>query len=738
MTLKHARIIQRDLVYVMGLSPTLAREEALRRNELFGRFGTITLLFVNRVHHFNTNAPGGPSMSAYIQFSKETDAAYAARTMNGEIMDGREIRCAISATKYCEAFTESPSGNGPSFCDNPECLYRHELAPESDVLTREEMMNSQLGPPPPPHLFRSANRNNSTSGKNVRTVMGVQSSASRSIQNANPRNSTSAVPIHSSSTGSPPGQQNGGISAHAGRSPSHSPTSEGPSYAESGSSTVYSPKLRDPSVSAWGSPPIASMVSRMPKATTSPKTHSPEYFAGATTASWNPDPPKVKQYPPGYVDPFEEEKSVRKSQPGQTTSVSSLSSPTKQSQESAATHQEAAAVPHAAAASNAQNGTISAPLTTNTPPGFTAKPVAPPPGFSGPNRAVSAVTSAVDGQPPALGPVSMPPGFAVRPASNLPPGFENVQRTAAHVLAEHQASRSSHTQAPRSFSVLESGPRDVSAELREIMKDLKGSLGLSDDYAHPALSTMSQSVSARVAAPAAAAAPMSYPADGDAASLYNYSDRSYSRFGFAREAAVLDSRAVESSAYYGNNGGYGVMQMNYVQPITSEIPVRQTPPAAAQGSMASESSFLEMFTKGRNYQDIMINHEMKPINRSFPVQLSSSPEGATGLKMLSSTDLESSAMSSYSASHDQSKLMPNGNIYAFPGQNTAFEPGFANQYPQYSPSASNSANMMNGNLTGPADPSYSEQASGPNAHHYDISAFSSKPAPSNPAFVPWR
>lgn len=103
-TFKHVRVVQRNLVYVIGLSLSLAREEALKRTQMFGRFGRINRVLVNRGHPYNADAPGGPSIAAYILFARDTDASTAARVMNGEVFDGRELRCAIATTKYCDAF----------------------------------------------------------------------------------------------------------------------------------------------------------------------------------------------------------------------------------------------------------------------------------------------------------------------------------------------------------------------------------------------------------------------------------------------------------------------------------------------------------------------------------------------------------------------------------------------------------------------------------------------------------
>ncbi|KAJ8906690.1 hypothetical protein NDN08_003180 [Rhodosorus marinus] len=170
MNLKHARIVQRNMVYVIGLSLNLAREETLRRNEIFGRFGRILFVLVNRTTAYNPDAPGGPSLSAYVQFARDSDASQAVRSLNGDVFDGRELQLAIATTKYCDAFVRA---GVPMFCGNMSCLHRHEPAPPEDVLTREEVLSNQLGPPPPQNLFQSVGRERGIQGAIQPAVQGV-------------------------------------------------------------------------------------------------------------------------------------------------------------------------------------------------------------------------------------------------------------------------------------------------------------------------------------------------------------------------------------------------------------------------------------------------------------------------------------------------------------------------------------------------------------------------------------
>ena len=46
--LKHMRVVQRNLVYVIGLAPSVARESLLEKPDYFGQYGRIVKLVVNK------------------------------------------------------------------------------------------------------------------------------------------------------------------------------------------------------------------------------------------------------------------------------------------------------------------------------------------------------------------------------------------------------------------------------------------------------------------------------------------------------------------------------------------------------------------------------------------------------------------------------------------------------------------------------------------------------------------
>lgn len=69
------RVIQRNLVYVIGLAPEISHESELVKDEYFGQYGYITKVIVNKDKPFHPKSPNGPTYSAYITYSNDKEAS---------------------------------------------------------------------------------------------------------------------------------------------------------------------------------------------------------------------------------------------------------------------------------------------------------------------------------------------------------------------------------------------------------------------------------------------------------------------------------------------------------------------------------------------------------------------------------------------------------------------------------------------------------------------------------------
>ena len=156
--LQNVRVIQRNLVYVVGLSSRCCKEEVLRKSEFFGKYGDILKLQVSINKQGSSSYAGRDAEntgSAYVTFYEETDAMKCIQHIDGTPLDGRILRACFGTTKYCNSFLKYLP------CNNPDCLYLHDIGEDNDSFTKEEML-AHYGTKH--QSFQEATRAASTSG----------------------------------------------------------------------------------------------------------------------------------------------------------------------------------------------------------------------------------------------------------------------------------------------------------------------------------------------------------------------------------------------------------------------------------------------------------------------------------------------------------------------------------------------------------------------------------------------
>ncbi|KAK3349362.1 RNA recognition domain-containing protein [Lasiosphaeria hispida] len=150
------RVVQKNLVYVTGLTPTVREDEllrTLRRPEFFGQYGNIQKISIsNRKSSDGQNQ----SLGIYVTFERKEDAAKCIQAVNGSQNGDRVLRAQLGTTKYCSAWLRHEQ------CTNRQCMFLHELGDEEDSYTRQDLssMNSisTQRPLANPGASRSASR----------------------------------------------------------------------------------------------------------------------------------------------------------------------------------------------------------------------------------------------------------------------------------------------------------------------------------------------------------------------------------------------------------------------------------------------------------------------------------------------------------------------------------------------------------------------------------------------------
>jgi CCR4-NOT transcription complex subunit 4 len=120
--------MQKNIVYVINLSPQIAREEVLVRFEYFGQYGKIVSVTINNEHAYNSDQ--GQCYSAYITYSQPHEAALAILALDQSVRENRLMRASFGRTKYCKYFLKQAQ------CQNRECPYMHEMC-----LNQAELVN---------------------------------------------------------------------------------------------------------------------------------------------------------------------------------------------------------------------------------------------------------------------------------------------------------------------------------------------------------------------------------------------------------------------------------------------------------------------------------------------------------------------------------------------------------------------------------------------------------------------
>ncbi|VDK47627.1 unnamed protein product [Anisakis simplex] len=125
------RVLQKNLVYVVGLSTRVADPEILKRPEYFGKYGRILKVAVGSFA--SSNGPQSASCTAYVTYAKYEDALRAIQSVNNAQLDGRIVKASLGTTKYCSSFLRSQP------CHKPECMYLHDVADNEVSFTKDDM-----------------------------------------------------------------------------------------------------------------------------------------------------------------------------------------------------------------------------------------------------------------------------------------------------------------------------------------------------------------------------------------------------------------------------------------------------------------------------------------------------------------------------------------------------------------------------------------------------------------------
>ncbi|KAH9063799.1 hypothetical protein EDB83DRAFT_2223891 [Lactarius deliciosus] len=138
--LANVRVVQRNVVYVVGIGPRFAKEElisTLRSNDYFGQYGRISKIIIVKRTPPGTQVP---VVGLYITYHRKEDAARCIAAVDGSASPGggNEImRASYGTTKYCMSFLRGVN------CPDHNCMNLHEWGDEKDCFTKEDLTTLQ-------------------------------------------------------------------------------------------------------------------------------------------------------------------------------------------------------------------------------------------------------------------------------------------------------------------------------------------------------------------------------------------------------------------------------------------------------------------------------------------------------------------------------------------------------------------------------------------------------------------
>ncbi|KAF7950093.1 hypothetical protein EAE96_007393 [Botrytis aclada] len=126
------RVVQKNLVYVNGLSPSIREDEllqTLRGEKYFGQYGKILKIVVSK----SKQNDSGQNFGVYVTFASKLDAERCITAVNGSTNGDRVLRAQLGTTKYCSAYLRNES------CTNKNCMFLHEPGDNDDSYSRQDL-----------------------------------------------------------------------------------------------------------------------------------------------------------------------------------------------------------------------------------------------------------------------------------------------------------------------------------------------------------------------------------------------------------------------------------------------------------------------------------------------------------------------------------------------------------------------------------------------------------------------
>lgn len=123
------RIVQRNVIYILGIKPKIAEKSILTSKQFFGQYGEISKIFISKKPFFlkHTN---DFCHSAYVTYDNTLSASFAIAGLNNFLFEGKKMEASYATNKYCKSFLKQKS------CKKKSCNYIHEEVDDNDCFIK--------------------------------------------------------------------------------------------------------------------------------------------------------------------------------------------------------------------------------------------------------------------------------------------------------------------------------------------------------------------------------------------------------------------------------------------------------------------------------------------------------------------------------------------------------------------------------------------------------------------------
>jgi len=110
----------------------------LKQPEYFGQYGNILKIVVNTVNAYKSTDSKAINHSAYITYSKSSEASIAILAVDGMMINNNCLRATYGSTRFCAFYIKGKE------CNNKECLYLHTEPNDYDEILEKDEINKKI------------------------------------------------------------------------------------------------------------------------------------------------------------------------------------------------------------------------------------------------------------------------------------------------------------------------------------------------------------------------------------------------------------------------------------------------------------------------------------------------------------------------------------------------------------------------------------------------------------------